>query len=170
MYIHRKITMKLNPIVAFSIKNLGKNVKPANGSKNYCCFDEEKIEKILAEREAALPEIENVLKTTSDMRAVLDSLYILNRMIDNGVKGVDKLYPTLSKYNNSESPDIQVFLAGIYRKTLVPDAFGPLNRMLIKQILQPNSPHFDPTEEIGGAILEYIRSYSAQNLYLHNAK
>ena len=91
-------------------------------------------------------------------------------MIDNGVKGVDKLYPTLSKYNNSESPDIQVFLAGIYRKTLVPDAFGPLNRMLIKQILQPNSPHFDPTEEIGGAILEYIRSYSAQNLYLHNAK
>ena len=51
--------MKLNPIVAFSIKNLGKNVKPANGSKNYCCFDEEKIEKILAEREAALPEIEN---------------------------------------------------------------------------------------------------------------
>ena len=52
-------------------------------------------------------------------------------------------------------------LAGIYRKTLVPDAFGPLNRMLYKQITQPNSPYFDPTEETGGAILEYITNYKS---------
>lgn len=157
--------MQINPIVAFSIKNLGKNIKPANSSKNYCCFDEQKIEKIVAEKEAALPYIEEVLKTTNDPRAVLDGLYILNIMLDKGVKGIEKTYPTLSRFNNSTSPDIQVMLSGIYRKTLVPDAFGPLNRMLMQQIFYPNSPYFDPTEEIGGAILEYIKNYGAKQAY-----
>lgn len=157
--------MQINPIVAYSIKNLGKNIKPANSSKNYCCFDEQKIEKIVAEKEAALPYIEEVLKTTNDPRAVLDGLYILNIMLDKGVKGIEKTYPTLSRFNNSTSPDIQVMLSGIYRKTLVPDAFGPLNRMLMQQIFYPNSPYFDPTEEIGGAILEYIKNYGAKQAY-----
>ena len=157
--------MQINPIVAFSIQHLGKNIKPANDSKNYCCFDKQKIEKIVAEREAAIPYIEQVLKTANDTRAVLDGLYILNCMLDNGVNGIEKTYPTLSRFNKSTSPDIQVMLSGIYRKTLVPDAFGPLNRMLMQQILYPNSPYFDPTEEIGGAILEYIRSYGAKDTY-----
>lgn len=157
--------MQINPIVAFGIQHLGKNVKSANSTKNYCCFDKEKTDKILQERETALPYIENILKTTSDTRSILDGLYILNRMLDIGVKGIDKMYPTLSRFNNSDSPDIQVMLSGIYRKTLVPDAFGPLNRMLIKQIINPNSLYFDPTEEIGGALLEYIRNYSAKNGY-----
>lgn len=157
--------MQINPIVAFSIKNLGKNIKPANSSKNYCCFDVQKIEKIVAEKEAALPYIEEVLKTTNDPRAVLDGLYILNIMLDKGVKGIEKTYPTLSRFNNSTSPDIQVMLSGIYRKTLVPDAFGPLNRMLMQQIFYPNSPYFDPAEEIGGAILEYIKNYGAKQAY-----
>ncbi len=157
--------MRINPITAFSIRHLGKNVQPANKQKNYCCFDKEKIDKILSEKEAALPYIENVLKTTDDTRAILDGLYILNCMLDNGVKGIDKMYPTLSRFNNTNSPDIQVMLAGIYRKTLVPDAFGPLNRMLAQQIFYPNSPYFDPTEEIGGAILEYIANYGAKQTY-----
>jgi hypothetical protein len=29
--------------------------------------------------------------------------------------------------------------------------------MLIRQTLTPNSKYFDPTEEIGGAIYEYLR-------------
>ena len=86
-------------------------------------------------------------------------------MLDKGVKGIEKTYPTLSRFNNSTSPDIQVMLSGIYRKTLVPDAFGPLNRMLMQQIFYPNSPYFDPTEEIGGAILEYIKNYGAKQAY-----
>ena len=99
---------------------------------------------------------------------MLDGLYILNRMLDNNVEGIDKMYPTLSRFNNTNSPDIQVMLAGIYRKTLVPDAFGPLNKMLLKQTFYPNSPYFDPTEEIGGAILEYIKSYGAKQAYNEN--
>jgi len=86
-------------------------------------------------------------------------------MADNKVKNLDKIYPYLSRFNAAQSPDIQVMLSGIYRKILVPDAFGPLCRMLYNQIHYPNSPYFDPTEEIGGAILEYLRAYGAQNNY-----
>ena len=78
-------------------------------------------------------------------------------MLDNGVKGIDKMYPTLSKYNDTKSPNVQTFLAGIYRKTKVPDAFGPLCSMLIKNSINPpKNAGFDPNEEIGGAILDYL--------------
>ena len=53
-------------------------------------------------------------------------------MLDEGNKDVAELYPTLSKYNNTTSPNVQTFLAGIYRKTKIPDAFGPLVAMLIR--------------------------------------
>ena len=85
-----------------------------------------------------------------------ETLYILNSMIDNGVKGIDKMYPTLSRLNNTTSPNVQTFLAGIYRKTQVPDAFGPLVKMLIQNSLKPQTSNFDPNEEIGGAILAYL--------------
>lgn len=56
----------------------------------------------------------------------------------------------ISKYSD--------FLAGIYRKIQVPDAFGPLVNMLIKNSIDPPNPNqtFDPNEEIGGAILSYL--------------
>ena len=46
---------------------------------------------------------------------------------------------------------------GIYRKIKIPDAFGPLWTMLIQNSINPpkNCP-FDPNEEIGGAILDYL--------------
>ena len=61
-----------------------------------------------------------------------------------------------SRFNNTTSPNIQTYLAGIYRKTQVPDAFGPLVKMLIQNSLRPQTSNFDPNEEIGGAILSYI--------------
>ena len=79
-------------------------------------------------------------------------------MLENGTQGIDKLYPVFSRFNNTNSTNIQTFLAGIYRKIQVPDAFGPLVKMLIRNsITPPNQPQiFDPNEEIGGAILSYI--------------
>jgi hypothetical protein len=68
-----------------------------------------------------------------------------------------ELYPALSKYNQTKDPNIQTYLAGIYRKTKVPDAFGPLCVMLIQNAINPHKNcHFDPNEEIGGAILDYL--------------
>ena len=78
-------------------------------------------------------------------------------MLDEGEKDVARLYPVLSKYNNTTFPDIQTFLAGIYRKTKIPDAFGPLCAMLIRNAINPpQNCYFDPNEEIGGAILDYL--------------
>ena len=85
-------------------------------------------------------------------------MYIVDQMIDSGVKGVDKMYPTFSRFNQTKSPNVQTYLAGIYRKTQVPDAFGPLVCMLIQNSINPpkTPQYFDPNEEIGGAILSYL--------------
>ena len=139
------------------VSELGRDVTFPNSERNYCTYDEDRTRKLISAREEALPYIDAFLKTATTEEQVLDSLQVLDKMLDNGVKGIDKMYPTLAKFNDVQSPNIQVMLAGIYRKTLVPDGFGPLCKMLLKQTFQPNSKYFDPTEEIGGAIYEYLR-------------
>lgn len=133
------------------------SVSYPNQTRNYCVFDENRVNKVVEKREKAISEIKNTLENPKNEDEILESMYELNLMLDNGVSGIEKLYPTLSKYNNTNSPNIQTFLAGIYRKTKVPDAFGPLCSMLIKNSINPhkNCP-FDPNEEIGGAILDYL--------------
>lgn len=129
--------------------------------RNYTLFDQKKVDSLVAQREQALPYIKSVLANSQDEKQIIEALYITDRLAESGVKGIPAMYPLLSKFNNSNSPDIQVFLAGIYRKTQVPDAFGPLVAMLVKNssAQTPNAP-FDPNEEIGGAILAYIENYS----------
>ena len=85
-------------------------------------------------------------------------------------KKIDKKLHKIIKLNNTNSPNIQVYLAGIYRKTLIPDAFGPVCKMLIKNSIQPQieTPQFDATEEIGGAILDYLRAKGAVHFYSQN--
>lgn len=134
------------------------NVSMPTSNRNYCRFDEVKVLYYLSKKEDALPLIENTLKTSNDEKEVCEALYISNRLLDNGVKGFDKMYPSFAKFNDTKSPNIQTFLAGVYRKTKVPDAFGPLWKMLIQNSVNPpkEKPLFDPNEEIGGAILDYL--------------
>ena len=143
-------------IIQNQINSLGQGVKLPNRERNYCTFNEQRTDALVNEGEKVLPYIDTFIKTAYTEEQVLDSLHVLDKMLDKGVKGIDKMYPTLSRLNDITSPNVQVMLAGIYRKTRIPDAFGPLNKMLIRQTLMPNSPFFDPTEEIGGAILEYL--------------
>jgi hypothetical protein len=157
-------------IVSFSQKpqqfNNQKNsvdmVRFPNEERNYCLFNKDRINYFLKQKESALPYLKTVLQTSKNESEIVEALYILDRMLENNVKGIDSLYPFLSKFNDTKSANIQVYLAGIYRKTQVPDAFGPLISMLIKNSLQkPEAKQqFDPNEEIGGAILEYIKNYS----------
>ena len=131
------------------------SVSYPNQDRNYCLFDNNKIN--------AKKDI-NVIKTSLENPKseddILESLYALNLMLDENDKFISEaqnLYPTLAKYNKTNSPNIQTFLAGIYRKTKVPDAFGPLCVMLIQNAINPHKDcHFDPNEEIGGAILDYL--------------
>ena len=110
------------------------------------------------QKENALPYLSNILSYSNNEAQITETLYIIDRMLDNGTKGIDKMYPIFSRFNNTDSPNIQTFLAGIYRKTQVPDAFGPLVKMLIQNSLKPNNSNqtFDANEEIGGAILSYL--------------
>lgn len=132
-------------------------VLPSAG-RNYCLFDNNEVDYFVKQRENALPYLSDILIHSDNEAQVTETLYIMNRLHDAGVKGIDKLYPVFARFNNTESPNIQTFLAGIYRKIQVPDAFGPLVNMLIKNSLKPNNPNqpFDPNEEIGGAILSYL--------------
>jgi abortive infection bacteriophage resistance protein len=129
-----------------------------NQIRNYCTFDDN-VYKRAAEGEKQLPIIKSELKNPKSEGQVVEDLFILNVMLDNGVKKekIADIYPELSKYNDTKSPNIQTFLAGIYRKTKIPDAFGPLVKMLIQNSINPpENAGFDPNEEIGGAILDYI--------------
>lgn len=139
-------------------------IQPANNSfqlpnqyRNYCIADQNKVNYFVQQKENALPYISDILQRSNNENQITETLYILDRMIDNGTKNVDKMYPVLSRFNNTKSPNIQTFLAGIYRKIQVPDAFGPLVKMLVQNSLNPSpAPFFDPNEEIGGAILSYL--------------
>ncbi len=160
----------INSSLQFNISQLGQNVILPDRQRPYCIFDDKKTKNIVNEGEKALPYIDLFLKSANTEEQVLDGLQVLDKMLDNKVKGIDKMYPTLSRFNNVTSPNVQVFLAGIYRKTLVPDAFGPLNKMLLRQTFMPNSPYFDPTEEIGGAIMEYLKNQADINSITVNSK
>ncbi len=125
------------------------SVSYPNQYRNYCTFD--------IKEQKNLAQIKASLENPSSEDEVLEDLYTLNLMLDNGEKDVIKLYPTLSRYNDTNSPNIQTYLAGIYRKIKVPDAFGPLCAMLIRNAINPPKDcNFDPNEEIGGAILDYL--------------
>lgn len=117
--------------------------------RNYCVFN--------IDKRKTIPEIKASLENPKSEEEVLEDLYTLNLMLDEGNSDVKDLYPQLSKYNSTKSPNIQTYLAGIYRKTKVPDAFGPLVVMLIQNAINPHKDcSFDPNEEIGGAILDYL--------------
>lgn len=152
--------MKICPIIKNEVANLGQGVQLPNHFRNYTQFNERRVNEILKQAEHALPVVDTFLKTAQTEQQICEGLYVLDRMLDKNVKNIDKLYPTLSRFNYTNSPNIQVLLSGIYRKILIPDAYGPLQRMLAQQIYCPTSPYFDATEEIGGAILEYNTHFS----------
>ena len=134
-------------------------VSMPNSRRNYCLFNQQKVDIFVKQKEKSLPYLNEILKNSYNEEQITETLYILNRLCDEGTLGVDKLYPALSRFNNTQSPNIQTFLAGIYRKIQVPDAFGPLIKMLIQNSLKQTSNYnFDPNEEIGGAILSYIKN------------
>lgn len=162
------MSININPKIYMNVKTLGQGVKKPDDTRNYCIYNEARVQTLANEGDDVLPYLKEYLQNTSDKtneNGVLEALCVIDKLADKNPKSLDKMYPYLSKFNDTNSPDIQVMLSGIYRKILVPDAFGPLCKMLHKQITHPNSKYFDPTEETGGAILEYLRSYGAQNAY-----
>ena len=132
------------------------SIQMPQDNRNYILVDPIKVDTFVKQKENALPHIASILANSNNEAEITENLYIINRLIDNGTEGVEKMYPIFSRFNNTNSPNIQTFLAGIYRKIQVPDAFGPLMAMLIRNSYNPPQANFDPNEEIGGAILSYL--------------
>lgn len=147
------------------IPQIGMQVSLPDSQRNYTLFNQNLVKQIVDYREKALPEIWNYLAVVQDEKRVAEALYILDRMIDSGVQGVDKMYPIVCRFDRTTSPTVQVLLSGIYRKIKVPDAFGPLMSMLIKNTFMPPRVSFDPNQEIGGALLELLKNNAAEQGY-----
>ncbi len=147
------------------VKNFCKSFILPDEKINHAQFNENLAAKIASYKEKSIKPVTDMLKTAKKENDITAGLFLLNRIIDAGAKGVQHTYPVISKFNYHESHNVQVMLAGIYRKTLVPDGFGPLMTMFLKNSQHPQQIPFDPNEEIGGAILEYLRTKSALNNY-----
>lgn len=142
-----------------------KSFKLPDEKTNHASFDEQLTKKISSYKDASIKPVTDMLKKANDEKDITAGLFLLNRIIDAGAKTVGDTYPVISRFNYSKSHNIQVMLAGIYRKTLVPDGFGPLVTMFMHNAQNPVQTPFDPNEEVGGAILEYLRNNSAINNY-----
>ena len=136
--------------------NSQNSIQMPQGARNHILVDPVKVDYFVKQKENALPYITNILANSDNEAEITETLYITDRLIENGTKGIEKMYPVLSRFNNTNSANIQTFLAGIYRKIQAPDAFGPLVAMLFRNSVNPPQTNFDPNEEIGGAILAYI--------------
>ena len=132
----------------------------ATKEKPYCQFDQDKVDLFVNAKEKAIPTLTKMLNEAKTEEEKTEGLFIANQMIAAGTKGMDKMYyGTFSKFNEDRSPNVQSMLSGVYRRILVPDAFGPLMKMLVTNILVPQKDApFDPNESIGGAILEHIKA------------
>lgn len=137
-----------------------KKPRMATKEKPYCEFDNEKVDLFVNAKEKAIPAVTKMLQEAKTEDEICEGLYIADRMIANGTKGMDKMYyGTFSKFNEDRSPNVQSLLSGVYRRILVPDAFGPLIKMLVQNIMvPPKDAPFDPNEAIGGSILEHIKA------------
>lgn len=158
-----KITNNLAKLML--VDDLGfKKAQMPTANRPYCIFDMDKVDVFVKNKEKALPKLSNMLQTAKTEDEIVEGLYIADRMIDGGTKGIGNLYyPVFSRFNESRSANVQTFLSGIYRKTLNPDAFGPLVKMMCNNIINPPKSNFDPNEEVGGAVIEYIRDAVKQS-------
>lgn len=162
-YIQPANTQRENMDVLVS--QIGQKTFLPDKNRNYSILNQELVAKIVARKEEVIPSLTRFLAVVQDERQVTEGLYILDRMIDAGAKDIYKTYPVISRFNHTTSPNVQVMIAGIYRKTQVPDGFGPLVSMLVRNAQNPPPTSFDPNEEIGGAVLEYLRNKSAWAVY-----
>ena len=73
--------------------------------RNYCLFDEQKVQGQIKKGDLGLEEIRQSLSNPKTEDEVVEDLFILNRMLDEGVdkQKISNIYPELSKYNSTFS-------------------------------------------------------------------
>ena len=73
-----------------------------NQGRNYCVFDKNEVDYFVKQKENSLPYLTDILQHSNNEPQIVETLYIMDRMLDEGTKGIDKLYPVfqdLIKHN-----------------------------------------------------------------------
>jgi len=161
----KPISMTTDQIVKNFITKSYKPCELPTKTRPYTLFDNKKVDSFVKNRELAIPKLGRLIDNAQTEAEKTECAFIADQMAEVGTKGMDLLYPKLSKFNNEKSPNVQTFLSGFYRKTLNPDGFAPLVKMMMDNINNPpKDSSFDPNEEVGGAVLEYLRDAFKKNL------
>src|SRR5574344_1427526 len=63
------------------------------GRQNYCTFDKNEVDYFVKQKENALPYLTNILTYSNNEPQITEALYITDRLLENGTRGIDKLYP-----------------------------------------------------------------------------
>ena len=79
-----------------------------SGNRNYTIVDKNKVDFFVSQKEAALPYLADILSHSDNEAQIVETLHIVNSMLDDGVKGIDKMYPVLSRFNNTTSPNLSL--------------------------------------------------------------
>ena len=99
MFIHKgmeeeymPINLMLQPLVQLNSQpsQLNSNLQPINGmnvncvampvsQRNYCLFNQTKVDFFVKQKEAGLPYLKEVLKHSNNEAQITETLYILNR-------------------------------------------------------------------------------------------
>lgn len=150
-----------------------KTYKPCElptATRPFALFDNNKIDCFVRNKEMAIPRLASLISNAKTEAEKTECIFIADQMAENGTKNMGALYRRMSKFNNDKSPNVQTFLSGFYRKTLNPDAFGPLVKTMMDNVKTPHKNiSYDPNEEVGGAVIEYLRD-AFQKQFKNNKK
>lgn len=152
------------PNPAILVAQLGLNTRlSVDGSVQY---DEPLVQTVVNLREGALPALNLLLSSTSRTATILEALHTATRMAENGVQGVETLYPVAARFNNHIDPAVQVHLARFYGKINEPKAFGPMLSTAIhyaaNQYPMGSYAAYQFTEEAGAALLSQMARLTAR--------
>ncbi len=118
------------------------------------------IERLAQSGPRVVQPLYQLLQVSMETPQVVEALYLAQRLAEQHVPGVSALYAAAARFNQTRNPLVQIYLAGFYRKLNVPESFGPMLDMFIRNVLQPPAPIpggiSNPQEEIGGTLLELI--------------
>ncbi|WP_373532609.1 hypothetical protein [Vampirovibrio sp.] len=129
-------------------------------------FNEALVNRIVALRENALPSLHLLLKSTNTTTTILEALHTASRLAEQGVSGVETLYPAAAHLNSHIDPAVQMQLARFYGKINEPKAIGPMLNTVIhyatNQYPMGSYAAYRFTEEAGEALINQVARRTAQ--------
>lgn len=124
------------------------------------------VEQLARQGPSVVDPLYQLLLTSPHRTQVAEGLYLAQRLAESKTSNVRKLYAAAARFNTTTDPLIQVYLAGFYRKLGVPESFGPMLAMLMRNSQQAVSSYVpnatQANEEVGGTLLQLLAEKTAE--------